>query len=148
MFLVKTFISKISPNAFTKDNATFLGWSLDPDGDVQFQSGQIHYTNKKDGKPRYGAEPGDVITLYAIWDVNPPKDGYYKISGSSADGGPSKFFHSETLAGTTTKIADETKDGTAGETFTGIYYVGDDVEFNKSVNAGSLGNTFKYPETN
>lgn len=58
--------SNLSPNGFNRDGYDFKGWATAPDGDVI-------YEDKSEIKDI--TEKGKIITLYAVWDVNP-----YEIS--------------------------------------------------------------------
>ena len=58
--------SNLSSNGFNRDGYDFKGWATSPDGDVI-------YEDKSEIKDI--TEKGKIITLYAVWDVNP-----YEIS--------------------------------------------------------------------
>ena len=50
----------LAGNGFKKTGATFLGWSLTPDGEVK-------YKNKAKGVKDLTTENGATVTLYAVW---------------------------------------------------------------------------------
>lgn len=55
-------ICTLKENKFTKEGYTFVGWSKEKEGVVDFQD--------KDKLENFSSKSGDIITLYAIWEVN------------------------------------------------------------------------------
>ncbi len=149
--------TSMSENLFTKPGFEFIGWSMDPYDDIsRYELDSVHYTNTnlKDDKNRYGADPGDTITLYAIWRPlqYEKEDGYYKITGTPGKGGDSFFEHTAESNGVEVeniKIPEERKipnheddkiSGSYGETtYSGVYYATDDVIFNNAPNQYKVG---------
>ena len=62
----------LTENAFTKENAVFLGWSLSPDGEVVYEDGAKIVLESN-------------MTLYAVWKndggTTPPVDDGSKDEG-------------------------------------------------------------------
>ena len=85
------------PNTFIRDNYTFIGWSTTANGSVEYINNS-EVTNL--------TEPGNIITLYAIWISNIynfdytgnvqtftiPIKGTYKLETWGAQGGNSSNF--------------------------------------------------------
>lgn len=55
-------LEKLSGNSFTREGYTFAGWGTEPGGEVKFQNEE---------EIQKVMEPGQEITLYAIWTKNP-----------------------------------------------------------------------------
>ena len=55
-------ICTLNENKFTKEGYTFVGWSQDKEGIADFQD--------KEELENLSSKSGDIITLYAIWEVN------------------------------------------------------------------------------
>ena len=55
-------ICTLNENKFTKEGYTFVGWSQEKEGIADFQD--------KEELENLSSKSGDIITLYAIWEVN------------------------------------------------------------------------------
>ena len=55
-------ICTLNENKFTREGYTFVGWSQEKEGIADFQD--------KEELENLSSKSGDIITLYAVWDVN------------------------------------------------------------------------------
>ena len=71
----------VAVNGFTRTGYRFVGWALEPDGEVVYAEGQsvTNLTMESDG----------VVTLYAAWVL---RDGYIESDGSHGAGINTGFF--------------------------------------------------------
>ena len=71
----------VAANGFTRTGYRFIGWALEPDGEVVYAEGQS-VTNLT-------MEPDGVVTLYAAWVF---RDGYIESDGSAGAGINTGYF--------------------------------------------------------